>query len=88
MADVEAKRKGNSCLTAFSQAERYSQNKKNCNRLVVTDGLRYGVFIKNQEGFYKLHAYMNLTEFKNEYVVYECHGINEALWAMTPDWND
>lgn len=83
VAVVEAKRKGNSCLTAFSQAERYSQNKKNCNRLIVTDGLRYGIFLKNQDSFYKLHAYMNLTEFKNEYAVYECNGINEALWAMT-----
>lgn len=88
VAVVEAKRKGNSCLTAFSQAERYSQNKKNCNRLVVTDGLRYGVFLKNKQGTYKLHAYMNLTELKDEYVVYECKGINEALWAMTPDWNE
>ncbi len=86
IAVVEAKRKGNSCLTAFSQAEDYSKNKSRCNRLIVTDGLRYGVFIKKGDT-YKIHAYMNLTEFKGKYEIYECYGIEEALWVMTPDWH-
>lgn len=86
IAVVEAKRKGNSCLTAFSQAEEYSKNKVRCNRLIVTDGLRYGIFTKDEDQ-YKRHAYMNLTEFKEKYEIYECAGIKEALWAMTPDWN-
>ncbi len=82
---VEAKKKGNSCLSAKSQAEAYSQGKKNCNRLIVTDGLRYGVYLKKQKSF-KLHAYFNLTKLKSEYPVYECHGIQEALRTMTPEW--
>lgn len=86
IAVVEAKKKNNSCLTAYSQAERYSQNKTNCNRLVVTDGLRYGVFIKDIDT-YQLFAYMNLTEFKSQYHIYDCAGIEEALWAMSPDWH-
>ncbi|OIJ17343.1 hypothetical protein BKP37_02225 [Anaerobacillus alkalilacustris] len=86
IAVVEAKRKGNSCLTAFSQAEDYSKNKSRCNRLIVTDGLRYGVFIKDGDVYIR-HAYMNLTEFKGKYEIYECAGIKEALWAMTPDWH-
>lgn len=85
IAVVEAKRKGNSCLTAFSQAEEYSKNKIRCNRLIVTDGIRYGIFTKDGDQ-YKRHAYMNLTEFKEKYEIYECAGIKEALWAMTPDW--
>lgn len=86
IAVVEAKRKGHSCLTAFSQAEDYSANKARCNRLIVTDGLRYGIFIKDGD-LYIRHAYMNLTEFKGKYEIYECSGIKEALWAMTPDWH-
>lgn len=86
IAVVEAKRKDNSCLTAFSQAEEYSKNKVRCNRLIVTDGLRYGIFTKDGDQ-YKRHAYMNLTEFKEKYEIYECAGIKEALWAMTPDWH-
>jgi len=86
IAVVEAKRKGNSCLTAFSQAEKYSKDKPHCNRLIVTDGIRYGIFKKENNQF-KLHAYMNLTEFKEKYEIYKCVGIKEALWSMTPDWH-
>ena len=42
---VEAKKKGNSCLTAKSQAQGYAQGKQNCKRLIVTDGLRYGTYM-------------------------------------------
>ena len=82
---VEAKKKGNSCLSAKSQAQSYSVGKDNCNRLIVTDGLRYGIYLKNKDE-YKLHAYLNLTSLKDEYPVYECHGAKEALRAMTPEW--
>ena len=85
IAVVEAKRKDNSCLTAFSQAQQYSVNKSRCNRLIVTDGIRYGIFVKQGNGYIR-HAYMNLTEFKKRYEIYDCRGIDEALWAMTPDW--
>lgn len=83
---VEVKKKGNSCLSAKSQAESYAQNKTDCKRLIVTDGLRYGIYIKDGESF-NLHAYFNLTILKSEYPVYECQGIKEALRTMTPDWN-
>jgi len=83
---VEAKKKGNSCLTAKSQAQSYAIGKSNCKRLIVTDGLRYGVYIRNSQNF-RLHAYMNLTDLKDEYPIYECHGVKEALRVMTPDWN-
>ena len=83
---VEGKKKGSACLTAMWQAQNYAQGKENCNRLIVTDGLRYGIYIKNGESF-KLHAYCNLTKLKNDYPIYECHGIKEALRAMTPEWN-
>jgi hypothetical protein len=85
IAVVEAKKKGMSCLTAKSQAESYAGGKENCNRLIVSDGIRYGVFIKQRNGF-ELHAYMNLTRFKDDYPVYPCKGIKEALRAMTLGW--
>lgn len=82
---VEAKKKGNSCLTAFSQAQNYAEGKQKCMRLIVTDGLRYGVYLKNSKKFV-LHAYFNITELKEDYPIYECHGVKEALRAMTPEW--
>lgn len=89
IAVFEAKRKGTSCLKAYSQAYDYAKPLNNCSRLIVSDGLRYGVFIKSDQpdSSFKLHAYMNLTEFKSEYPILECHGILEALWSMTPEWN-
>lgn len=84
---VEAKKKGNSCLTAKSQAQSYAEGKSNCKRLIVTDGLRYGVYIRNEKNF-KLHAYMNLTDLKDEYPIYNCYGVKEALRVMTPDWSE
>ena len=77
---VEAKKKDNSCLTALSQAQ-----KRKCQRLIVTDGLRYGVYLKKNDNF-KLYAYFNITELKSAYPIYECYGVKEALKAMTPEW--
>lgn len=82
---VEAKKKGNSCLSAVSQAQSYAKGKSGCNRLIVTDGLRYGVYVK-QDDLFQLYAYFNLTALKNDYPVYDCFGIKEALRSMTPEW--
>lgn len=84
---VEAKKLGNSCLAAMSQAESYAINKRNCKRLIVTEGIRYGIYLKRDNMFY-LYAYMNLTELRDDYPIYSCFGVKEALRAMTPDWDD
>ena len=82
---VEAKRKGSSCLSAYPQALSYAQGKYNCNRLIVTDGLRFGVYTKS-DGAFKLFAYFNITNFKAQHPIYECGGVFEALRVMTPEW--
>ncbi len=84
---VEAKKKGNSCLTAKLQAESYAKDKTNCARLIVTDGLRYGVYVRSGAEF-DLLAYLNLTAMRDGYPIYEnCKGAKEALQAMTPEFN-
>ena len=83
---VEVKKKGNSCLRALPQASTYAEGKENCHRLIVTDGLRYGIYIKQNSEF-KLHAYFNITSLKDSYPIYDCHGVYEALKVMTPEWN-
>lgn len=83
---VEAKKMDNSCLTAMSQAMSYSHGKSGCNRLIVTDGLRYGVYTRNVHGYFKLYAYLNLTRLMHKYPVYECEGAEMSLLAMTPEW--
>ncbi len=80
---VEAKRRGNSCLTAKSQAEEYARS-RGCDRLIVTDGIRFGIFGKNDDKF-DLIAYLNITRLRNSYPIYNCFGAREAILAMTPE---
>jgi hypothetical protein len=82
---VEAKKMDNSCRTAISQAMSYAQGKSECHRLIVTDGLRYGVYIRGEEVF-NLYAYLNLTRLRRDYPILECKGAEEALLAMAPEW--
>jgi hypothetical protein len=83
---VEAKKMDNSCLTAKSQALAYADGKANCHRLIVTDGLRYGVFVRNDQEEFHLYAYMNLTRLRRHCGVYDCRGAEDALLAMAPEW--
>jgi hypothetical protein len=64
---VEAKKMGNSCLTAISQAAAYAEGKAACHRLIVTDGLRCGVYTRAERNPFKLHAHLNLTRLRNDY---------------------
>lgn len=83
---VEAKKKDDSCLSAKSQAETYARTRQYCRRLIVTDGIRFGIYSKQDSSFY-LHAYMNLTRLKASYPIYGCGGAKEAVLAMTPEWS-
>jgi hypothetical protein len=83
---VEAKKMDNSCLTAKSQAMAYANGKEECQRLIVTDGLRYGVYIRKGKESFPLHAYMNLTRLRRNCHAYECKGAEDALLAMSPEW--
>jgi hypothetical protein len=83
---VEAKKMDNSCLTAMSQAMLYVQDRTSCHRLVVTDGLRYGVYTRIGAEPFQLHAYLNLTRFWDDYPIYACKGAGAALLSMAPEW--
>jgi hypothetical protein len=85
-AVVEAKRMENSCLSAKSQAMAYADGKVGCHRLIVTDGLRYGVFTRDRDVEFRLYAYLNLTNLKRQYPILKCHGAEEALLSMAPEW--
>lgn len=90
VATVEAKKWGNSCLTARSQAERYAREVAGdrCQRLIVTDGNRYGVFLRDGlNGFgAEPNAYLNLANLKDVYPILKSDGAHEALRLMSSDW--
>lgn len=85
-AVVEAKKMDDSCLTAMSQALRYAQTRTDCHRLIVTDGLRYGVYTRPGEDEFRLYAYFNLIRLRKDYPVLHCKGAREALLALAPEW--
>jgi hypothetical protein len=84
---VEAKKMDNACLAAKRQAMSYADGKTGCKRLIVTDGLRYGVYVRHEtKEIFRLHAYLNLTRLRRNYPIYECEGAEDALLAMAPEW--
>lgn len=88
IAVVEVKKMDRSCLTAKSQAESYARGKPGCHRLIVTDGLRYGVYVRSGLEAFHLYAYMNLTKLRHDYPILECRGAGAALLAMALEWKD
>jgi hypothetical protein len=86
---VETKKKDLSCLTARSQAKDYAEKHggPSCKRLIVSDGLRYGIYLKDGGEFReKPEAYLNLTRMREDYPLLECKGVREALLLMSADW--
>ncbi len=87
-AIVEAKKFGRSCLNAEAQVRSYAA--AHTTRLIVTDGIRYGVFVKDGHGPFPAMptAYLNLTHLVDAYPIYghDCRGADEALWLMNADW--
>ncbi len=86
---VEAKQKDYSCLSAKSKAQYYAeqQDRESCKRLIVTDGLRYGIYLRKEGVFTNYpQAYLNLTRMRSSYPILECNGTKEALLMMSADW--
>ena len=88
-AIVEVKAMDRSCLTAYSQADSYAKQKgrEQCSRLIVTDGIRYGVYLRQGEDS-KLEAYLNLTRMLDTYPILKCKGAKDALTLMSADWRN
>lgn len=92
IAIVEAKKLGQSCLSASEQVKKYASQLKSIRQLIVTDGIRYGLFLKrgNQVDFSNHPvAYMNLTKLHDAYPVYgaDCGGADEVILALSAAWS-
>ena len=87
---VEVKRMNNACISALPQAERYAQEYVNCRWVIVTDGLRYGVFRRSPDDVasteFRPFAYLNLKDLRDAYPIYgDCRGSKDVLLVMGPD---
>ena len=84
---VEAKKLDDACLTALHQARGYVRPEYNsCDRVILTDGIRYGVYVSGGDIDFKLHGYLNLLRLRRNYPIYGCGGAEAALLAMSPEW--
>ena len=91
---VEAKALHQACLGAFGQAKDYAETYPNCKRIIVTDGLRYGVYVREGGKWPKTpepRAYLNVRRLRSSYPIYGygdngIPGAKEAIHAMTPGW--
>lgn len=87
-AVVEAKKIHAASLAALPQAEYYANNYSNCRRIILTDGLRYGVFARaSAHEPFSMKAHLNLTKLRERYALYDCEGAKAAVWAMSPEWS-
>ena len=92
---VEAKALHRACLSAFGQAKVYAKDYANCRRIIVTDGLRYGVYVRKGDNWPQApepRAYLNVRRLRSSYPVYgdgknRILGAREAIHAMTPEWD-
>lgn len=87
---VEAKKVHGACLRAIWQAKDYAKRYRNCSRIFVTDGLRYGIYLRRGEKWPdkpEPHAYLNVTRPRSAYPIYkDLKGAKEAIYAMTPHY--
>ena len=101
-AVVEVKRYDHACLPAKPQAQDYAEEGKErgeCQRLIVTDGIRYGVYVRGDDGTFP-HApaaYLNINRMMDCYRILlspkqaergeYCGGAAQALEFIASDWS-
>lgn len=81
---VEAKLLGRSVFTPIGQARNYAEkfHREGCNRLIVTDGIRYTLHRRDKEGEFKIEAYLNILHMRDSYPIHKCGGAVEAVLGM------
>jgi hypothetical protein len=80
---VEAKLLGRSVFSPLGQAREYAlkAGREVCNRLIVTDGIRYALHRRNGSGF-DIEAYLNILDMRSSYQILGCAGAVEAVLGM------
>jgi hypothetical protein len=80
---LEAKLLGRSVFSRAGQAREYAlrTGRKSCDRLIVTDGIRYALHRRSGDTF-NLVAYLNILNMRDDYPVLGCGGAVEAILGM------
>ncbi|MBE3064458.1 MAG: hypothetical protein IMZ69_05515, partial [Spirochaetes bacterium] len=80
---VEAKLLGRSVFSPLGQAREYAlrQGRERCDRLIVTDGIRYALHRRSGDAF-ALRAYLNILRVCDCYPLLGCGGAVDAVLGM------
>jgi len=80
---LEAKLLGSSVFSPVGQAREYAlrTGRESCDRLIVTDGIRYALHRRSGNTF-NLVAYLNILNMRDDYPVLNCGGAVEAILGM------
>ena len=73
-------------FSPVGQAAAYALKKgrENCERLIVTDGIRFALHRRVGDKFH-LTAYLNLLRLRDKYAALQCKGAVEAILGMSRD---
>ena len=74
---------GRSVFSPVGQAREYAlrSGREQCDRLIVTDGIRYALHRKLGHDFV-LEAYLNILDMRDAYPILGCGGAVQALLGM------
>jgi hypothetical protein len=80
---VEAKLLGRSVFSPLGQAREYAleAGREGCDKLVVTDGIRYALHSRSGDVF-SLVAYLNILDMRDAYPIFGCAGAVHAVIGM------
>jgi hypothetical protein len=80
---VEAKLLGRSVFSPLGQAREYAlrPGRESCDRLVVTDGIRYALHRRSDDKF-SLEAYLNILNIRDAYPMLGCGGAVQAVLGI------
>ena len=80
---VEAKLLDRSVFSPLGQAREYAlrHGRESCDRLIVTDGIRYALHRRSGNNF-GLEAYLNILEMRDAYPMLDCNGAVQAVLGM------
>jgi len=80
---VEAKLLGRSVFSPVGQAREYAlrPGRDGCDRLVVTDGIRYALHRRTGDNFTR-EAYLNILKMRDSYPMLGCGGAVQAVLGM------
>lgn len=80
---LESKKLDDPLTRASIQVKKYSENFPDCKKLVVSNGIRYSLFVKKKDEWIQ-KAYLNLLKLRKRHPYFKVKGAPELLKQLLP----